>query len=368
MDSHKREVVFVHVIFRHVCMGTFFVCCNMCFLHLLSPCVLCSCKVKCINLSLFMMHSCKITMHVEPRRFQKPDGFISHSAAVLRFTTAATLRWRILHVRTLHICLSVNAWPRIRNAILNAFYRASNGLTTCWALFWFAAAGDGMELTWSFSIRSPCGPVRAALQSGDTTPRHWFTVQGLFFACGLKDNWIMGEARVERGRLEMDGVGAPRWRDKRDGKTEMSDPFDCLRRLPVPANCSICWWKTEMGALLAVKAAPIHWCCERLGVERWQAGLKSMIVGRCAFQGSVQKRWTEFVNCNSSLWFLKAFQFAVSRVSVSEQLKLTGYFAGARCHTVICMAANLCKGVNLVKFKLSKRRGRKVMIGLWTWT
>lgn len=101
--------------------------------------------------------------------------------------------------------------------------------------------------------------------------------------------------------------------------------------------------------------------------RRWQAGLKSMIVGRCAFQGSVQKRWTEFVNCNSSLWFLKAFQFAVSRVIVSEQLKLTGYFTGARCHSVICMTANLCKGVNLLKFKLSNRRGRNVMMGLWTW-
>lgn len=50
----------------------------------------------------------------------------------------------------------------------------------------------------------------------------------------------MGEARVERGRFEMDGVSAPGRRDKRDGKAEMSDPFDCFGRLPVPANCSIC--------------------------------------------------------------------------------------------------------------------------------
>lgn len=50
----------------------------------------------------------------------------------------------------------------------------------------------------------------------------------------------MGGVRVERGRLEMDGVRAPGRRDRRDGKTEMSDPFDCFRRLPVPANCSIC--------------------------------------------------------------------------------------------------------------------------------
>lgn len=115
-----------------------------------------------------------------------------------------------------HICLSVNATTRIRNAILYPFYRASNGLTTCWALFWFAAAGDGMELTWSLSIWSPRGPVRAPLQSAATTPRHWFTVQGLFFACGLKDNWIMGEARGERERWEMDGVWAPGQRETRE--------------------------------------------------------------------------------------------------------------------------------------------------------
>lgn len=49
----------------------------------------------------------------------------------------------------------------------------------------------------------------------------------------------MGEARVERGRLEMDGLSAPGRRDEM-GKTEMSDPFDCFGRLPVAANCSIC--------------------------------------------------------------------------------------------------------------------------------
>lgn len=237
----------------------------------------------------------------------------NHGAFKSLTGSSLTLLLRCVSPRPLHedgesstwgrfIFMPVNAWPRVRNAILDAFYRASNGLTTCWALFWFAAAGDGMELTWSFSIWSPCGPVRAALQSGDTTPWHWFTVQGLFFACGLKDNWIMGEAGVERGRLEMDGVRAPGRRDKRDGKTEMSDPFDGFRRLPVPANCSICWWKTEMGALLAVKAARIHWCCKRLGVEGdrqdWRAWLWAGVRFRDRSKKGGPSLWTAILLCD----------------------------------------------------------------------
>lgn len=50
----------------------------------------------------------------------------------------------------------------------------------------------------------------------------------------------MGAAKAEQGRFGMDGVHVLGQRDKRDGKTEMSDPFDCFGRLPVSANSSIC--------------------------------------------------------------------------------------------------------------------------------
>lgn len=90
--SMKGKFPFYSCYFPPCLQGQFFffvACRDMCFLHPLSSCALRTCKVNCINLSLFTMHSRKITMRVGPRRFQKPDGFISHSAALLRFTTAA---------------------------------------------------------------------------------------------------------------------------------------------------------------------------------------------------------------------------------------------------------------------------------------
>lgn len=164
----------VCIILQHACTWTSVCVLYMCFLHLHSPCVcLCSCKVECINLSLsnplFVMRSHNIGTHVEPRCTQKSDRLIAHSDALLCFTAACAnshnseierLRLREEDTFDLSVCQYVY---KNQGSIFDLFFflnTAHKWLDHMLSLsqrllVWFAPAGDGMELTWSFSIWTP---------------------------------------------------------------------------------------------------------------------------------------------------------------------------------------------------------------------
>lgn len=88
------------------------------------------------------------------------------------------------------VCLLISRWESGMYFLLGA----SNDLSTCWAFqsgFYFDLHQQGME--WSrLGLLSTGGLVDQSvlLRSGEETPQRWFIIQGLFFACGFKDNWI----------------------------------------------------------------------------------------------------------------------------------------------------------------------------------
>lgn len=229
-------------------------------------------------------------MHIKPQRYQKTSGRAAHSAALLPFTTFTIWRWRILHVRTLHIRLSVQGMGENQECDAQSVLSGLKWLDHMLSLVLICSSRgwNGAHL-----VLVHLKPLWTS-QSSSAVRRHdaaaLIYCSGVILCLRIKRqlNYRRGESWV---RAVRDGWGE-RTRTERQERWKDWDVWSFWLLRATSCYCKLfnMLMENRDGSASRGQGRLYSLMAQKTRGQRWHARLKSMIVGRCVLQGSVQKR------------------------------------------------------------------------------
>lgn len=213
------------------------------------------------------------------KHIHRSDRLILHSAALLCFITPCATSHNVEIERVclrqrnafdLSVCQYVDG---NQGCIFSRLFL--NDLSTCWAFqkcFYFDLHQQGME--WSRLGLSPLEPLwthqsRAPVQRWDATAliyyleviHHPWIKKTIELCCWSSQGWAE--------HFRTDDLRDLRRRDKRDRPTDMSDPSDCLWRLPVSLISSVSM-KNRDGRVFCTRGWYLLRCLQKAEGQSWE--------------------------------------------------------------------------------------------------
>lgn len=236
-----------------------------------------------------MAQSSKIRMCIEPQSYQKTDGLAAHSAAPLHFTTFSILRWRILHVRTLHIRLSVQGMGENQECDSRSVLSGLKWLDHMPSLVLICSSRgwNGAHL-----VLVHLKPLWTS-QSSSAVRRHE-AAPLIYCSRVILCLWIKRQLNYGRSESWARAVGdgwGERTMTERQERWKGWDVWSFWLLRATSCSCKLfnMLMENRDGSAPRGQGCLYSWMLQKTQGQRWHAGLRSMIVGRCALQGSVQK-------------------------------------------------------------------------------